>query len=295
MKVARVVPFVLALTSAATLAACTGGGPSKEDLQVASIASAESLSVLRNELLDQMMEGTQFVNEINAELAKARSMALTPRQLEPHSEVLDVNAERRRVVERITQLVTRLDNVSFRLSTTRNALIQRDTALARKTAEYELMIAEANQAAEKQRAELQAVIDAQTTRIAELHGKIDTLSGDISRLVSEKNAVYVVVGTRKELVRKGILVAEGPRKFGVLGPRTVVPARTLHPAAFTKLDRTVDHAIILPHGGYKILSRQNTSFAQKPAGKGGVYEGAILIEEPAKFWNASPFLIVVRS
>lgn len=284
MKVTRVLPVAVAL-SALAMAACKG--PTKEDLQVANIASAESLSVLRGELLDQMMEGTQFVNEINAELAKARSMALAPRQLEPHAEILDVNAERRRVVERITQLVTRLDNVSFRLSTTRNQLIQKDTALARKVAEYELLIAQANQAAEKERTELQAVIEAQTTKIA-------SLTDDVSRLVSERNAVYVVVGTRKELIKKGILVAEGPRKLGV-GPRAVVPARTLDPASFTKLDRTVDQAIILPHGGYKIVSRQNTSFAQKPIGKKGVYEGAIMIEQPSQFWSASPFLIVVRS
>ena len=287
MKVARIVPVFVALTSAAALAAC-GKGPSKEDLQVANIASAESLSVIRSQLLDQMMEGTQFVNEINAELAKARSIVLVPKQLESSAEIVDVDAERRKTVERITQLVTRLDNVSFRLSTTRNQLIQKDSALARKVAEYELMIAQANQAAEKQRLELQAVIDGQAAKIAEL-------TGDVGKLVSEQNAVYLVVGTRQELIKKGVLVAEGPRKFGVLGSRAVVPARTLDPASFTKLDRTVDQAIILPYGGYKIVSRQNTSFASKPTGRKGVYEGAIMIEEPSRFWSASRFLIVVRS
>ena len=284
MKTVRAVAAVTLATVA--LAACKG--PSKEELQVTNIASAESLSVLRSELLDQMMEGTQFINDINAELAKARSMALAPKPLEPHPEIEDVNAERLKVVQRIAQLVTRLDNVSFRLSTTRNALIQADTALARKTAEYELMVAQINQAAEQQRSELQAVIDAQTAKIAELHG-------DVSRLVSEQNAVYLVVGTKTDLVKKGILVPEGPRKFGVVGSRAVVPSRTLDPTAFTKLDRTVDQAIILPYGGYKIVSRQNTSFASQPTGKGGVYEGAILIEQPAQFWSPSRFLIVVRS
>ena len=286
MKTVRAVTAVVAVTTAVALAACKS--PTKEELQVSNIASAESLSVLRGELLDQMMEGTQFINDINAELAKARSIALAPRQLEPHSEVEDVNAERLKVVQRIGQLVTRLDNVSFRLSTTRNALIQADTALARKTAEYELLIAQTNQAAEKQRVELQALIDAQASKIAEL-------SGNVSRLVSEQNTVYLVVGTRKELMKKGILVPEGPRKFGLVGSRSVVPARTLDPASFTKLDRTVDQAIILPHGGYEIVSRQNTSFASKPTGKGGKYEGAILIEQPTQFWSASRFLILVRS
>jgi hypothetical protein len=132
------------------------------------------------------------------------------------------------------------------------------------------------------------VIDTQAAKIAEL-------DGDVSRLVAEKNAVYLVVGTRQELVKKGVLVPEGPRKYGVVGPRAVVPARTLDPSSFTRLDRTAERAIILPHGGYKIVSRQNTSFASKPTGKGGAYEGAILIEEPAQFWSPSRFLIVVRS
>ena len=292
MKTVRAVSAMLAVTSA-MLTACEG--PSKEELQIANIAGAESLSVVRSQLLEQMMEGTQFLNEINAELAKARSMALTPKQLESGAEIVDVVAERRKVVERIGQLVTRLDNVSFRLSTTRNQLIQKDTALARKVAEYELLIAQTNEAAEKQRAVLQALVDAQATRIAELTGRIDTISGDMSRLVAEHNAVYLVVGTKAELVKRGVLVPEGPRKFGLVGSRSVVPARTLDPASFTRLDRTVDHAIILPHGGYKIVSRQNTTFASKPTGKGGVYEGAILIEQPTQFWSPSRFLIVVRS
>ena len=274
------------------LGACKG--PSKEELQIANIASAESLSLAKSQLLEQMMEGSQFVNELNAELAKARSMAIAPRKVAETAELTDINEERRRVLARINQIVTRLDNVSFRLSTTRNQLIERDSTLARKIAEHEILLSEATQAAERQRQELQTIIDAQTVKIASLTGQVDTLTGTVGKLTADKNSVYVIVGTKQELLKKGVLVAEGPRQFGVVGKRSVAPARNLDPTAFTKLDRTSDSTIILPHGVYKIVSRQNTQFASKP-GKNGTFAGAITIEDGEQFWSPSKFLIVVRS
>lgn len=283
---------VAVVTLGAIAVACKG--PSKEDLQIANIASAESLSLAKSQLLEQMMEGSRFVNELNAELAKARSMAITQRKVAETAELTDVNEERRRVLARINQLVTRLDNVSFRLSTTRNQLIERDSTLARKIAEHEILLSEAAQAAERQRQELQTIIDAQTVRIASLTGQVDTLAATVGKLTTDRNAVYVIVGTKKELIEKGVLVAEGPRQFGVVGKRGVAPARSLDPLQFTRMDRTLDSTIILPHGVYKIVSRQNTQFASKP-GKNGAFEGAITIEDGEQFWAPSKYLIVVRS
>jgi hypothetical protein len=280
------------VTLGAVALACKG--PSREELQIASIASAESLSLAKSQLLEQMMEGSRFVNELNAELAKARSVALAPRKVAETAELTDVNEERRHVLARINQLVTRLDNVSFRLSTTRNQLIERDSTLARKVAEHEILLSEAAQAAEQQRQVLQAIIDAQTTRIAALTGQVDTLTGKVGTLTADRNAVYVIVGTKKELIEKGVLVAEGPRQFGVVGKRAVAPARQLDPLQFTRMDRSTDSTIILPDGVYKIVSRQNTQFASKPD-KGGTFAGAIMIEDGEQFWAPSKYLIVVRS
>lgn len=282
----------ITIATLTALGACKG--PTKEELQIANIASAESLSLAKSQLLEQMMEGSKFVNELNAELAKARSMAIAPRQIAETAELTDVHDERRKVLARINQLVTRLDNVSFRLSTTRNQLIEKDSTLARKIAEHEILIDQAAQAAERQRQELQTVIDAQAVRIASLSGRVDTLTDTVGRLTADRNAVYVVIGTRKELVEKGVLVAEGPRKFGVVGTRATTPARQLDPNVFTRLDRSTDSTIILPHGVYKILSRQNTQFASKP-GKSGTFEGAIMIDDGEQFWAPSKYLIVVRS
>jgi hypothetical protein len=296
MNAPRSIPvLLLAVASAAALAACSGKGPSKKELEVVSAVRGDSLANLRNELLEQVMEGTRFVNEINKEISKAKSLTVPSRELQSNAELVDMNEERKQVVARINQLVTRLDQVQSRLANARGQLVDKDSALAARLAEHQAMVTEITQQAEKQRADFQMVIDTQTVKIASLTTTVETLNGEVGKLVSEKNAAYYVVGTRQELMSKGILVAEGPRRFGFVGSRAVAPARELDPSAFTKIDRLTDTKIVLPAGEYKILSRQSTGFATPQVVKGSKIAGELKIEQPERFWSTSPFLIIVRS
>ena len=294
MKTVRFFPQYLFGIGALVLAACSGG-PTKKDLEFANTVKTDSLSTLRNELIDQVMEGTRFVNEINKELGKARSLSIQPRQLQSSAELTDVNEERKQVVARITQLVSRLDQVQSRLANARSQLAEKDSALSSKIAAYQQMVAEINQSTERQRAELQLVIDSQTQKIAALTNQVDTLTGRLGQLTSEHNAVYYVIGTRKELVEKGVLVPEGRKRFLVAGARPVAPARELDPDVFTRIDRLGDSTIVLPDGEYKIVSRQSTAYATPQVVKDGKIAGLLKIEQPERFWSTSRFLILVRS
>ena len=280
----------------ATLVAAACSGPSKSDLQVDLALRADSLFYLRNELLAQMMEGTKFVNEINTELAKARGINLgNPRQLQTSAELVDANDERRQVLTRVTRLVERLDAVQGRLAGMRREVADKDSTLKARIAEYEHTLAEAFQSADRQRAELQMVIDSQTVRIAELTGQLDTLSGQFGKLTSDHNAVYVVVGTRQELIEKGVIVPEGTKRFLLVGSRSVAPARDLDPSLFTRLDRRTDRTIVLPDGEYRIVSRHDPAHAVSEVTGKGALVGALSIEEPERFWNGSRFLILMKS
>lgn len=291
MKVSRIVPALLLAVAAA---ACSG--PSKKELATANAVRSDSLFYLRNELLEQVMEGSRFVNEINKELARARSLNNgSPRELQPSAELADANDERRQVVARIGRLVERLDAVQGRLAGMRKEVADKDSTLKSRIAEFELVVSDANQAAERQRLELQAVIDGQASQIVALTNKVDTLTGSLGALSAEHNAVYFVAGTRAELIKKGILVAEGSKRFVVLGPKAIAPARDLDPSVFTRIDRLADRTIILPSGEYKILSRHNGSYTTAQLTKTGMVTGALTIEEPERFWNGSRFLILVRS
>ena len=310
MRFARLAP--IAVFSAVALAACNN--EAKQQLATVSHADSvhvDSLTGVRKELLDEVMSSTQFVAEINTELAKARSLSS---KADSKLESLKMNAgekrkaneDRKVVVARITHLVAKLDSLQTRLASTRaraQTLSQQDAGLMAQVATYQKSIADLQQVAEKQRGEFQAVIDRQTTQIAQLNTQVDTLNqvrtalvDTVGQLTTEKNTVYYVVGTQEELIQQGILAKEGSRRFLLVGSRTVAPARELDPSKFTKIDRLANRTIVLPEGGeYEILSRQNIAYAAPAAEKDGKILGALTINQPEQFWKNSRFLIIVRS
>src|SRR5262249_23456842 len=213
------------LLAAAGLAACN----TETKQQLATVSHVDSLRVdslgsVRKELMEEVTTSTQFVAQINSELAKASALAnRKDAKLETNAELTANNEQRKRIVSRISYLVAKLDSVQGRLAATRSRaqkLEQHDSTLIAQIATYEKTIQDMQQTSEKQRADLQAVIDTQTQQIASLNGKVDTLTtvktaliDTVGQLTTEKNAAYYVIGTKDELLKKGILVAEGGKRF----------------------------------------------------------------------------------
>jgi hypothetical protein len=305
VRFSRIAP--LATFAAIALAACNN----EAKQQLATVAHADSVHVdslagVRKELVDEVMSSTTFIAQINTELAKARSLSnKSATKLETSGETRKANDDRKQIVVSISHLVAKLDSVQTRLAATRSRaqkLSQHDSALVAQVAVYEKSIADLQSAALMQRAEFQAVIDKQNTQIATLNTRVDTLTrvgtalaDTVGQLTTEKNTVYYVVGTKDELIKQGILAAEGQKRFLLLGSRTVVPARELDPSKFTRIDRLATRTIPLPAGEYEILSRQNPVYADSTSQKGGKLVGALNINRPEQFWEPSRFLIIVRS
>jgi len=305
MRLAHSLPIILA--SAVAFTACDNG--TKQ--QLATVAKTDSLRVdslgnVRKELLEEVMTSTQFVNQINTELAKARSLASKPApQLESTAEMSQVNDQRKAIVARITHLVARLDSVQTRLASTRRKaaeMSQKDSTLIAQVADYQKSVADLQASAEKQRTQFQATIDSQTVRIASLSKAVDTLNvvrtalvDTVHTLTNEKNTAYYIIGTKDELIKKGILAQEGGKRFLLVGSRAVAPARELDPSAFTKIDRLSDRTISLPEGEYQIFSRQNPAYVTPKGEKDGKITGGLTIDQPERFWENSRFLIIVRS
>jgi hypothetical protein len=294
MKTLRAVPVLLYVV---TFAACSH----ETEKQLTRLAFADSihvdsLGIVRQQLLEAVATSDEFLNDVNNELAQARFLIGKPTVMGT-AEIADPNLERNLAVMKVGNVVARLDSVEKRLSSARVSVAQlskKDSELLAKVAEFERNIADLQTTAEAQRVELQAVIDGQTTQIAGLTTHIGALKDSVGRLTNEKNVAYVVIGTRAELIKKGVLVPEGSRRFLVAGSRAVKPARALDPAAFTRIDRTVDRTIVLPAGKYQIISRQNPAYATSVSKTGSVV-GLMTIEQPEQFWEASPFLIIVRT
>ena len=101
-------------------------------------------------------------------------------------------------------------------------------------------------------------MDTLCTEKAGLENVNVALTDTVANLTSYKNTVYYAVGTKDELMKRGIVTKEGS-KFLVFGGTRLEPARNLDPAAFTAIDKTQQTSIPLPRSDkkYKIVSRQS--------------------------------------
>src|SRR5262249_3353059 len=156
---------------------------------------------------------------------------------------------------------------------------------------YEKTIADLRRTVEEQKAEYEATIAKQSAQIVTLTSRVDTvtrekaaLSDTVGMLTSEKNTANYIIGTKDQLIRAGILVEEGRKRFVILGGRPVAAARELDPSKFTKIDRLKDRVINFPAGDYQIMSRQNGAYAAPFAVKDGKMVGGLRIEQPERFW-----------
>ena len=275
---------------------------------------ADAIVAIKNDLLNEVMTSTQFVNDINTEIGKlkSRQQAKLSAKLTSESDIAAIKEERSAVVQRIRELVARLDSADAHMESLRARaarLSKQDSSLTAQVAQYEKTIADLRQTVDQQKAEYEQTIGQLNLQIAQLNSKVDTvtqenvrlagetkaLTDTVTELTTEKNTAYYVIGTKDELVKKGVLVEEGHRRFLLLGGRTVSAARELDPSKFTKIDRLRDRMITLPAGDYTIFSRQNPAYASPLASKDGKISGGLRIEQPEQFWEPSKFLIIVRS
>ena len=110
--------------------------------------------------------------------------------------------------------------------------------------------------------------------------------------------MYYVIGTRKELKDRGIIVEEGGTRF-LIFTRTgevLKPAPNLDPSAFTAIDRRSVTEIKMPNPDkeYQLVTNQAISYSNiAPESKGRI-KGSLQITSPERFWGQSRFLIMVE-
>lgn len=314
MRLSRVM-WLPVIVSVAALAACdTRAGQELRTLAHVDSLRRDSLVSIKNELLNEVMTSTQFMSDLNSEMAKLkqRSPAKLSEGVSKESEVVSIKEQRAAVVSRLRELVARLDSSERRVASLRSraaSLAQHDSTIVQQVVAYEKTISDLRHQVETQKAEYESTIARQNQQIAMLASRVDTvtrenvklageksaLADTVTRLVTEKNTAYYVIGTKDELVREGILVEEGRKRFVLLGGRPIAAARELDPTKFTKIDRSRDRVINFPAGDYRIISRQNGSYASPFAVKDGKLSGGLRIDQPDRFWESSAFLIIVKA
>ena len=126
-----------------------------------------------------------------------------------------------------------------------------------------------------------------------------TLQDTVSAMTTRENTVYYVVGTKKDLISKGIIKEVGGTRFLIFTRtgETLKPADNLDPSAFTAIDRRQTSEIPMPRPDkqYKLITNQNLTYANLPAEAKGKVQGALQITNPEHFWTNSKFLILVEN
>jgi hypothetical protein len=297
MKYAGLVLMILAVT--------TMGCESRADLTKA-LAESKAAEAQKDSLLTEVLETTQFVSDLNSELAKAKVTALEIGEERGAPGAQRDKEERKATLERIRKVIDRLNESEAKLTETetrvKNAKI-RNARLLAQIATYKQTIEDLKTAAEQQRAETEAIIADQRNQIATLAGRVDTLSWEkgwlidtVAHLTAYKNRVYYAVGTKDELIKNGVVTKEGS-KFLFFGGTRLEPARRPNLDAFTMIDKTQTLSIPLPRTDkkYKIVSRQSPDFLAGDIGEKGEVKGVVEIGSPEEFWSASKYLILVQN
>ena len=276
------------------------------------LAESKAAEAQKDSLLTEVLETTQFVSDINSELAKARSASVKTASTDPGVPGARKDREERvAALQRVKSVIAKLNESEAKLAETETrarSSRQRNARLLAQIETYKKTIEDLKSTAEQQKTEYEAALAEKDTQIASLAGRVDTLSTENNRLSADKaaltdtvgnltaykNTVYYAIGTKDELMKKGIVTKEGS-KFLVFGGSRLEPARNLNPEAFTAIDKTQQTSIPLPRTDkkYKIISRQSPTYLSSGV-KDGKVTGSVEIAQPEEFWAASKYLILVQ-
>lgn len=277
--------YVWILAVLLPLAACDRG-PSPE-VQ----ARLDSLQATRDSLTRELAEQNEYVHNLSRRIEDAvgdvnETGVTLPEAMEDRIETMRSELESARA--RLAETRQRAANLSNRASVLRDSLNtvvrERDEALAMQRDSIDTLLHS---------------LHTMTQSMDELSRERTSLETALGELESKHYTVYYVVGTRDELVERGIIEEEGGARILFLlwkAGETLVPARDLDPEQFQAIDFRQTGSIELPEpGSYVLVSRHDTSYVEPLAAEDGRITGESLqITEPEEFWRSSRYLILVR-
>lgn len=281
------------LTAVLVAAACHSERPTPRSPGLDRQLQQLALAAERDSLLAEVADNARLLGDLETELQR---VAPKPRPGQAESPALEVTKDQRTIVlERVRGITTRLKTAETQLAQSERRarrLTRVADSLATGFTEAKGTIADLVEIVGRQREQVTAL----TTQVDLLTEVTLTLSDSVQRLTSDWNTAYFVVGSREELVRKGVLVEDGRRAIPLVGRRDATPARELPLQEFTSIDRATIHEIPLPRPDrkYRIVSRQNLAHLTSAVGRQGTVTERIAIGDSEGFWAPSRYLIVVE-
>ena len=302
----RLVPSAAAAAAALTFAAttaCTDGktvarADSLQAVATQQVALVTQLAAQKDSLTKVVLDADRFISQVDSQVGQVKGLKVKhpkgPATFEsPIEEQLHARKE---MLARVSALVERAQETAKQLAAAR----RRELALRGENSKLQAANAqlEADLAHEKQViTQLEETIQRQTVQIAALQTQVDSLNTSVKTLGTQHFRAYYVVGTEKELLKKGVVAREGGANLLLAHPgRTLQPARTLDPAQFTEIDQRDMHEIVVPNPNrrYRLVSRQSLDAAEVSDRKRNTFRGNLHIADASKFWAPSKYLVLVE-
>jgi hypothetical protein len=276
-------------------AAVVAAGCDQQALKVAQARadSLQSVATDHDRAVAEVAADARALSDISSELTKVR---LNGKMKLQTAESPDA-ARRDSVVQRVRMLVSHVQGADSRVKNSQQQIASMTHLSDSLRATLESTVVS-----------FQRMIDDQKTQVAALTARVDSLTGvtialtdTLNNVQTRDNTVYYVIGTKDDLIKKGVITEEGGARFLFVlwkSGKTLVPARTLDPTAFTAIDRRQVTSIALPDSAqpYRIVSRNDlTALNDQPAGNGEIMNtNKLAIARPEQFWAGSRYLIIVE-
>jgi hypothetical protein len=274
--------------------ACTSA-KEKERADSAQALSAQQkvlmakLEAQKDSLAQVVGDADSFIAKIDSQVTKVKGLPKSKKNPKSESPIQDQLQARKDMLKRVNALVERAQQTAKELVDAR----KREEELRGENAKLQAQV----DADALRIAELTSQIEQQAQSIAMMQAKVDTLDVLVNDLRATFSKAYYVIGDEGDLIKKGIVVKEGGANLLIARVgRTLVPARTLDRDMFKSIDTREIHEIMVPDSTrrYQIVSRQSLDDADAPERDGASFRGNLKIKDSDKFWAPSRYLIIIQ-
>ena len=288
----------LGVATLVAVAARDGGAVAHGDSLQAALSEQQNLALQlaaqKDSLTRVVLDADLFLGQMDSTIRTVRGLPRS-RQASSEGPLQDQVTARKEMLERVDALVARAKSTASQLAAAQKKQAELEASNTELKATLDLQQAKLAEDAQMI-ADLGATIERQRLQIARLEGSIDSLTGEYRTLGSRHYQAYVVIGTEKELIDKGVIVKEGGANLLVARVgRTVQPARVLDVADFQPIDQREVSEIQVPDTTkkYRLVSRQSLDAAETEWREGTEFRGNLKIANKDEFWAPSRFLILV--
>jgi hypothetical protein len=273
----------------------------------AATATRDSLAAIvggadgeKDRALVELVEASRFAEQIDAELRQVRGLTS---QVQPQtgdeSGRAQAAAAREDILARLKTLRQRLNARTAELARTRDSLVGARGASST-TAQ---LLTDLQSRLELRDREI-AAFETEVRELREANVRLaeekTALSDTVRQVQRSANRVFYTVGTKQQLKERKIVRDEGGTRLLLVTRigETLVPERNLDESSFTLADKRETLTIPLPRTdrSYRIVSRHDVGLidAERKESNGSFRGSSIRIADPARFWAASAFLIIVE-